>query len=116
VHHVLLRYTSVLLIQLAQTAVCNKFHSIDKRFSRWLLTAHDRTASNEIPMTQEGLARILGSRRASVSGVAAAFQRKGLLQYKRGVIKILDRRSLESNVCECYHTISAAYDVASLDQ
>jgi CRP-like cAMP-binding protein len=107
-HRVLLHYTNAMLVQIAQTAVCNKFHSVEKRFCRWLLMAHDRSASDELSLTQEALARILGSRRASVSVTASAFQKKGAIRYSRGVIRIVDRRHLESASCECYETISAA--------
>ena len=108
-HRLLLYYTNALMVQIAQTAVCNKFHSVEKRFCRWLLMAHDRCVSDEMPLTQEALARILGSRRASVSIVASVFQKKGAIRYSRGVIRILDRKQLESASCECYETISAAY-------
>jgi CRP-like cAMP-binding protein len=108
-HRVLLHYTKALLVQIAQTAVCNKFHSVEKRFCRWLLMAHDRSASDELSLTQEALGRILGSRRASVSVTASAFQKKGAIRYSRGVIRILDRKHLESASCECYETISAAH-------
>jgi CRP-like cAMP-binding protein len=114
VHHVLLHYTGALLTQLAQTAVCNKFHGIHQRFCRWLLMAHDRIRSTEIPMTQDAMARLLGSRRASISGVAGALQRKGVIRYNRGVISILDRRALESECCECYQTIVAAHEHSAL--
>jgi CRP-like cAMP-binding protein len=110
VHHILLRYTGALLIQLAQTAVCNKFHSIDQRFCRWLLMATNRIRTNDIPMTQDAMARILGSRRASISGVAGALQKKGIIQYNRGVISILNPKALEAECCECYQTIVAAYE------
>jgi len=105
----LLQYTNSLLIQIAQTAVCNKFHSVEERFCRWLLMAHDRSVADRVPLTQEALARILGSRRASVSVTASAFQKKGAIRYSRGVINILDRRHLENASCECYETISAAH-------
>jgi len=108
-HRLLLSYTNALLIQIAQTAVCNKFHSVEERFCRWLLMAHDRSIVDHIPLTQEALARVLGSRRASVSVTASAFQKKGAIRYSRGVIRILDRTRLESASCECYETISAAY-------
>jgi len=108
-HRVLLHYTNALLVQIAQTAVCNKFHSVEKRLCRWLLMAHDRSASDELSLTQETLARILGSRRASVSVTASAFQKKGAIRYSRGVIRIIDRKHLESASCECYETISAAH-------
>jgi CRP-like cAMP-binding protein len=108
-HRVLLHYANALLIQIAQTAVCNKFHSVEQRFCRWLLLAHDHSVDDEIPLTQEALARVLGSRRASVSLVASAFQKKGAIRYSRGVIHILERKHLESASCECYESISAAH-------
>jgi CRP-like cAMP-binding protein len=108
-HRILLHYTNALLIQTAQTAVCNKFHSVKERFCRWLLMAHDRISVDELPVTQDALARVLGSRRASISVVAEDFQRDGAIRYSRGVIRILDRRSLEAASCECYETISAAH-------
>jgi CRP-like cAMP-binding protein len=108
-HRVLLHYMNALVVQVAQTAVCNKFHSVQERFCRWLLIAHDRTDSGTLPMTQEELGRVLGSRRASVSVVAAGFQKRGAIRYSRGVIRILDRKHLEAATCECYETISAAH-------
>jgi len=108
-NRVLLHYTNALVVQVAQTAVCNKFHSVEERFCRWLLMAHDRSASDTFPMTQEEVARVLGSRRASVSVVAAGFQKRGAIRYSRGVIRILDRKYLESSSCECYETIAAAH-------
>jgi CRP-like cAMP-binding protein len=108
-HRILLHYTNALLVQIAQTAVCNKFHSVEERFCRWLLMAHDRSVVDHVPLTQEALARVLGSRRASVSVTASAFQKKGAIRYSRGVIRILDRKRLESASCECYETIAAAH-------
>jgi CRP-like cAMP-binding protein len=108
-HRVLLHYTNAVLIQIAQTAVCNKFHSVEERFCRWLLMAHDRSIADHVPLTQEALARVLGSRRASVSVTASAFQKKGAIRYSRGVIRILDRKHLEAATCECYETISSAH-------
>ena len=110
VHRVLLQYMSALLVQVAQTAVCNKFHSVEQRFCRWLLMAHDRAPTDALPLTQDELARILGSRRASVSVVAAKFKRSGAIRYSRGIIGIVDRKKLEAGSCECYETISAAHD------
>jgi CRP-like cAMP-binding protein len=109
VHRIWLHYTCAFLVQLAQMAVCNKFHSVEQRFCRWLLTAHDKTASPSIPMTQEALARVLGTRRASVSGSAGIFQRAGAIRYSRGKIIILNRKYLEAQACECYETITAAH-------
>jgi CRP-like cAMP-binding protein len=108
-NRLLLHYTNALVVQVAQTAVCNKFHSVQERFCRWLLMAHDSSEADSLPMTQEALARVLGSRRASVSVVAGGFQKRGAIRYSRGVIRILDRRYLESSTCECYETISAAH-------
>jgi CRP-like cAMP-binding protein len=107
-HRVLLNYTNALLVQIAQTAVCNKFHSVEQRFCRWLLMANDRSVSDQVRLTQDALARVLGSRRASVSVVASAFQKKGAIRYSHGVIRILDRKSLENASCECYETIFTA--------
>jgi CRP-like cAMP-binding protein len=108
-HRILLQYTNALVVQVAQTAVCNKFHSVEERFCRWLLMADDRSDVDALPMTQEALARVLGSRRASVSVTAASFQKKGAIRYSRGMIQILDRKYLETKSCECYETISAAH-------
>jgi CRP-like cAMP-binding protein len=108
INRVLMVYTKALLVQVGQTAVCNKFHSVEERFCRWLLMAVDKTG-HSIPMTQEALARVLGTRRASVSGVAGVFQRNGSIRYTRGTISILNRKQLEEEVCECYETISAAH-------
>lgn len=108
-NRILLHYTNALLIQIAQTAVCNKFHSVEERFCRWLLMAHDRSVADRVPLTQEALARVLGSRRASVSVTASAFQKKGAIRYTRGVIDILDRKPLEHASCECYEAIFAAH-------
>jgi CRP-like cAMP-binding protein len=107
-HSLLLDYTNGLLVQVAQTAVCNKFHSVEERFCRWLLMACDRIDSNDVPMTQDAMARVLGSRRASVTVVAGALQRKGVIGHKRGVVTLIDRRHLETVACECYETIRAA--------
>ena len=110
VHRVLLQYTNALLLQLSQTAVCNKFHSVEERFCRWLLTAHDKTSNGFIPMTHDALARALGTRRASISGVAAQFQRSGAIRYERGTIVIIDRKQLEADTCECYQAIVSAHE------
>src|SRR5262249_30061986 len=108
-HRILLHYTNALLIQIAQTAVCNKFHSVEERFCRWLLMAHDRSVADEVRLTQEALSRVLGSRRASVSVTASEFQKKGAIRYSRGVIRILNRKHLETSSCECYETIYDAH-------
>jgi CRP-like cAMP-binding protein len=110
IHQMILRYAGATLVQVAQTAVCNKFHSIDQRFCRWLLMANDRTKRHEIPMTQDAMARTLGSRRASISGVADELRARGMIQYHRGQISILNRKALESHSCECYQTIVTAHE------
>jgi len=110
VHRVVLRYMNALLLQLSQTAVCNKFHSVEERFCRWLLTAQDKAAMHSIPMTHDALARVLGTRRASISGAAAAFQRSGAIRYERGTISILNRKKLEEDTCECYEAIATAHE------
>jgi CRP-like cAMP-binding protein len=112
-HRLLLHYINALLVQIAQTAVCNKFHSVEQRFCRCLLMAADRSGSHEIPLTQEALARVLGSRRASVSVVASDFQKRGAIRYRRGTIRILDRKQLEMLSCECYEIIAAAHSKIS---
>lgn len=109
-HRLLLRYTNAMLVQLSQTAVCNKFHSVEERFCRWLLTAQDKASNHSIPMTHDALARVLGTRRASISGAAAAFQRSGAIRYERGTISIVNRKRLEADACECYQTIAAAHN------
>jgi CRP-like cAMP-binding protein len=105
----LMRYINALLIQVAQTAVCNKFHSIEERICRWLLLAQDRTGSDQLMLTQDALARILGTRRASVTVAAGRMQKSGLIRYNRGVISIMDRARLEQAACECHETIVGAY-------
>jgi len=108
-HNHLLDYTNAMLVQVAQTAVCNKFHSVQERFCRWLLMASDGTGSNQLPVTHDATARVLGSRRASITVVAGALQRKGIIRYTRGVLTILDRKYLETATCECYETIVTAF-------
>jgi len=105
----LLNYAKALYVQLGQTAVCNKFHSVEERFCRWLLVALDKSAASSIPMTQDALARVLGTRRASVSGAASGFQRRGTIRYTRGTISVLNRKHLEAQACECYETIASAH-------
>ncbi|MBI4471203.1 MAG: Crp/Fnr family transcriptional regulator [Acidobacteria bacterium] len=109
VHNLLLCYTHAVLIQIAQTAVCNKFHLIEQRLCRWLLMAQDRIGDATLAVTQDTLARILGSRRASVTVVAGGLQKRGLITYYRGKVTIKDRKRLQTVACECYETIHAAY-------
>ena len=98
----LLRYTQALLTQMAQTAVCNRHHSVDQQLCRWLLLSLDRLPSNELTMTQELIANMLGVRREGVTEAAGKLQHAGLIHYSRGHITVLDRPGLEARVCECY--------------
>lgn len=107
---VLLRYTQALLTQMAQTAVCNRHHSVDQQLCRWLLLSLDRLSSNELNMTQELIANMLGVRREGVTEAAGNLQRAGLIHYSRGKITILDRTGLEARVCECYQVVKKEFD------
>jgi CRP-like cAMP-binding protein len=108
--HLLLRYTQALITQMAQTAVCNRHHSLDQQLCRWLLLSLDRLHSDELVMTQELIANMLGVRREGVTEAAGRLQQAGLIQYSRGHIKVLDRRSLEQRTCECYAVVKKEYD------
>ncbi len=101
----LLRYTLALLTQMAQTAVCNRHHTVDQQLCRWLLLSLDRLPSNELHMTQELIANMLGVRREGVTEAAGSLQRAGLIEYSRGRITVLDRPGLEARVCECYEVV-----------
>ena len=103
--HALLRYIQALITQIAQTAVCNRLHPVEKRLCRWLLLCHDRVRSDELRMTQEFIANMLGGRRESVTVAAGRLQDAGLIQYARGQIKIINRPGLEAAVCECYQIV-----------
>jgi CRP-like cAMP-binding protein len=109
-HNLLLRYTQALLTQMAQTAVCNRHHSLDQQLCRWLLLSFDRLPSNELIMTQELIANMLGVRREGVTEAAGIVQRAGLITYSRGHIKVLDRPGLEARACECYAVVKKEYD------
>lgn len=98
----LLRYTHWLLTQITQSALCNRFHSAEERFCRWLLLSYDRTTSNTLHLTQEFLSQMLGTPRTNVTMIASAIQRMGLISYSRGKIMIVDRLGLEATTCECY--------------
>ena len=100
--HLLLRYTLAMLTQMAQTAVCNRHHTLDQQLCRWLLLSLDRLPSNELSMTQELIANMLGVRREGVTEAAGKLQAAGLISYHRGQITVLDRPGLEARVCECY--------------
>jgi CRP-like cAMP-binding protein len=109
VMHLLLRYTQALITQMAQTAVCNRHHTVDQQLCRWLLTSLDRLQGNELTMTQELIANMLGVRREGVTEAALKLQRAGLIRYSRGRIKVLDRPGLELRTCECYAVVKAEY-------
>jgi CRP-like cAMP-binding protein len=106
----LLCYTQALLTQMAQTAVCNRHHSVDQQLCRWLLLSLDRLPSNELTMTQELIANMLGVRREGVTEAAGRLQNAGLIEYKRGHITVVDRPGLEARVCECYQVVKKEFD------
>src|ERR1043165_1365992 len=106
----MLRYTQALLTQMSQTAVCNRLHGIEQQLCRWLLLSHDRLDSDELVMTQELIANMLGVRREGVTASAGRLQEQGLISYVRGRITILDRRGLEAAVCECCKVVKDEYD------
>jgi CRP-like cAMP-binding protein len=108
--HLLLRYTQALLTQMAQTAVCNRYHSLDQQFCRWLLLSLDRLPADELVMTQELIANMLGVRREGVTEAAGNVQRAGLIEYQRGRITVLDRAGLEARTCECYAVVKKEFD------
>jgi CRP-like cAMP-binding protein len=103
--YLLLRYTQALITQMAQTAVCNRHHSVEQQLCRWLLLSLDRLPSNELSMTQELIANMLGVRREGVTAAAGKLQDAGVIEYRRGRIKVLDRKKLESMSCECYEVV-----------
>src|SRR3984893_17429009 len=106
----LLRYTQALLTQMAQTAVCNRHHSVDQQLCRWLLLSLDRLSSNKLSMTQELIANMLGVRREGVTDAAGKLQKLGVIQYARGRITVLDRPKLEQLCCECYGVVKTESD------
>ena len=108
--HLLLRYTQALITQMAQTAVCNRHHSLDQQLCRWLLLSLDRLQGDELVMTQELIANMLGVRREGVTEGALKLQQAGLIRYARGRITILDRGGLEKRTCECYAVVKSEYD------
>jgi CRP-like cAMP-binding protein len=110
VQRLLLRYTQALITQMAQTAVCNRHHSIDQQLCRWLLLSMDRLPSNELKMTQELIANMLGVRRSGVTEAALKLQDAGLIRYSHGHIQVLDRPGLEKRVCECYRVVKREFD------
>lgn len=106
----LLRYTQALLTQMAQTAVCNRHHSVDQQLARWLLLNLDRLHTNKLEMTQELIAHILGVRREGITCAAGKLHKAGLIEYHRGHITVLDRPGLEACACECYASVRSEYD------
>jgi CRP-like cAMP-binding protein len=108
--HLLLRYTQALITQMSQTAVCNRHHSLDQQLCRWLLLSLDRLCSNELEMTQDLIANMLGVRREGVSEAAGHLHHAGLIRYQRGHITVLDRAGLERRTCECYAVVKREYD------
>jgi CRP-like cAMP-binding protein len=108
--HLLLRYTQALITQMAQTAVCNRHHSVDQQLCRWLLLSLDRLGSNELSMTQELISNMLGVRREGVTEAAGKLQNAGLIRYGRGRITVLNRPGLEARCCECYQVVKTEFD------
>jgi CRP-like cAMP-binding protein len=106
----LLRYTQALITQMAQTAVCNRHHSVDQQLCRWLLLSLDRLSSNQLTMTQELMANMLGVRREGVTEAAGKLQKLGVIRYRRGEITVLDRPRLEQLSCECYAVVKTETD------
>lgn len=108
--HILLRYTQALITQMAQTAVCNRHHSVDQQLARWLLLSLDRLSDNKLAMTQELIADMLGVRREGVTDSAGKLQKLGVITYSRGTIRVLDRQRLEQLSCECYGVVKRETD------
>jgi CRP-like cAMP-binding protein len=108
--HLLLRYTLALITQMSQTAVCNRHHTLDQQLCRWLLLSLDRLQGNDLVMTQELIANMLGVRREGVTGAAGSLQAAGLIRYARGHITVLDRSGLEKRTCECYAVVKKECD------
>jgi CRP-like cAMP-binding protein len=108
--YLLLRFTQALITQMTQTAVCNRHHAVDQQLCRWLLLSLDRLPANDLVMTQELIANMLGVRREGVTEAAGKLQAAGLIEYSRGKITVLDRPQLEARVCECYAVVKQEYD------
>ena len=109
-HDLSLRYIHALMMQISQTALCNRLHSIEQRLSRWLLMCHDRSTSDVLPLTQDFLAIMLGVNRPSLTLIAIALQDSGFIKYARGKLIILDRKGLEDFACDCYKVVKPEYD------
>lgn len=110
VQRLLLRYTQALIMQISQTAVCNRHHTIEQQLCRWLLLTLDRLNSEELTMTQELIASMLGVRREGITEAAGKLQNAGIIRYRRGHIMVLDRSGLETHVCECYNVVKKEFD------
>ncbi len=110
VQRMLLRYTQALIMQISQTAVCNRHHTIEQQLCRWLLLTLDRLDSQELTMTQELIASMLGVRREGITEAAGKLQNAGIIRYRRGHIMVLDRSGLETHVCECYSVVKKEFD------
>jgi CRP-like cAMP-binding protein len=108
--HVLLRYIQSLMTQMAQTAVCNRHHTVEQQLCRWLLLSLDRVPSNRIDMTQDLISNMLGVRRAGITQAASRLQAAGLIEYRRGHITVPDRAKLEAHACECYAVVKRETD------
>lgn len=109
-HNLCLRYTQALITQISQTAVCNRLHTVDQQLCRWLLLSHDRLSTDRLIMTQDLIANMLGVRREGVTHAAKRLQNEGYISYVRGDISILDRKGLETCVCECYQVVREEYN------
>ena len=109
-HDSLLRFVRLLLLQISQTALCNRLHTVEERLARWLLLCRDRSPTDELQLTQEFLGIMLGANRATVTVAAIALQGGGFIKYSRGLITILDREGLEHFACDCYRTVKEEYD------
>lgn len=109
-HDTLLSFTRLMMIQIAQTALCNRLHMVEERLARWLLLCRDRSGTNKLQLTQEFLAIMLGVNRATVTVSAIALQSAGYIKYRRGHINIIDGEGLEDFSCNCYHTVKREYD------
>jgi CRP-like cAMP-binding protein len=113
-NRLILRFVHSMFTQVAQTAACNRLHTLDQRLARWLLMSHDRSDRDGLPLTQEFLSRMLGVRRAGVSVSANSLRQNGLIDYRRGDIQIIDRRGLEAASCECYQIVKDEYEQSLL--
>ena len=110
IQRLLLRYTQALMTQISQTAVCNRHHTIEQQLCRWLLLTLDRLGCQDLTMTQELIASMLGVRREGITEAAGKLQNAGMIRYRRGHIMVLDRAGLETHVCECYHVVKKEFD------